>query len=76
MVLKADLSIKSKQKSLLCPCLMVEVLLVDGVHLLILHVLLFKVRVGKVEKGAGAQHAADSPLVQLTGLTIDKNMYQ
>ena len=52
------------------PFLMVQVLLVDGVNLLVLHVLLLKVRVGKVEEGAGAQHAADSALVQLTRLGI------
>ncbi len=47
---------------------MIEILLVDGVNLLVLHVLLLEVRVGKVQERTRAQHAANSTLVQLARL--------
>jgi hypothetical protein len=50
------------------PCLMIEILLVDGVNLLVLHVLLLEVRVGKVQERTRAQHAAYRTLVQLARL--------
>ncbi len=50
------------------PSLMIEILLVDGVNLLVLHVLLLEVRVGKVQERTRAQNAANSTLVQLARL--------
>ncbi len=47
---------------------MIEILLVDGVDLLVLHVLLLEVRVGKVQERTRAQHAAYRTLVQLARL--------
>ncbi len=55
--------------------LKVEELLVDGVDLLVLHILLLKVRVCKVEERTGAQHPAYCPLIQLASLRGRDQLY-